>query len=468
MSSAAQQQWSVTPIHKRLKILTKARHRMAGMSAQFAGAISPALHRSRADTLAAELLPLLDACRFLERNAAATLQTRYLGGEGRPLWLRGVVAEIQRDALGHVLVIGPSNFPLFVPGVQVLQALAAGNRVTWKPGTGGGNVAELVATALNESGLPSGLLSVTSDTVDAAYLALAEGPDKVIFTGSAEAGKDVLFKLAETLTPAVMELSGADAVIVLPSADLRRAAKAIAFGLRLNGAAACISPRRLLATGDTMAALLPSLERELAAIPTITLSTQTAAVLRELLDQAVATGATLLGTWNPAQQRPLLVASALPTMPVTRSDIFAPVLSLFTVSTVPKIPDVYAECPYALAVSIFGNQSEARSLATKLRAGSVVINDLIVPTADPRTPFGGRGASGYGTTRGAEGLLEMTAPKIVTVQHGKSIRNWLPTTAKHEPLFEGMIRSSHGHAWIERLKGLRQLITASRGIDNKG
>jgi len=155
-------------------------------------------------------------------------------------------------------------------------------------------------------------------------------------------------------------------------------------------------------------------------------------------------------------------------MPVTHSDIFAPVLSLFTVSTVPKIPEVYTECPYALTVSIFGNESEARNLATKLRAGSVLINDLIVPTADPRVSFGGRGASGYGTTRGAEGLLEMTAPKTVSVQHAKSIRNWLPTTAKHEPLFEGMIRSSHGLNWIERLRGLRQLITASRDVDNKG
>ena len=182
VSSVAQQRWSETPIAKRLKILKGARHRMAAMPEQFAAAISPALSRTAADTLVAELMPLLDACRFLEREAATILQARVLGSAGRPMWLRGVEAEIRRDAVGHVLVIGPSNFPLFLPGVQVLQALAAGNRVTWKPGAGGREVAELVAGALTEAGLPHGLLKVTGDTIDAAYEALAEKPDKVVFT----------------------------------------------------------------------------------------------------------------------------------------------------------------------------------------------------------------------------------------------------------------------------------------------
>ncbi len=437
---------------------------MAAMPERFAAAISPTLARTPADTLVAELLPLLDACRFLELNAARILQTRVLGSAGRPRWLRGVAAEIRRDALGHVLVIGPSNFPLFLPGVQALQALAAGNSVTWKPGSGGRDVAELVAAALTEAGLPQGLLTVTADSVDAAYQALAERPDKVAFTGSAEAGKDVLTKLAESATPAVMELSGADAVIVLPGADLERVAKAVAFGLRLNGGATCMSPRRLLAIGDTMTALVPLLERELADVPAVTLLERTGEMLHGLLDQAVTTGAVLRGVLKPAQQRPLLIASALPTMAIANSDIFAPVLSLITVSTVPKFPDVYAECPYALTVAIFGDERAALALGEKLRAGTILINDLIAPTADPRVPFGGRGASGYGATRGTEGLLEMTAAKTVIVRRGRSLRHWLPTSAQHIPLFEGAILAAHGPTMIARLDGLRAMIGAGRKL----
>ena len=186
--------------------------------------------------------------------------------------------------------------------------------------------------------------------------------------------------------------------------------------------------------------------------------------MRGLLNQAVATGATLRGEFDPSQQKPLLVTSALPTMPVTCTDIFAPVLSLMTVSTVPKFPDVYAECPYALTVSIFGDEDEARGLAKKLRAGTVLINDVIVPTVDPRVPFGGRGASGYGVTRGAEGLLEMTAPKTVLVRRGKSVQHWLPTTTAHAAMFAGAIRTSHGRTWFERLGGVRQMMSGGRGL----
>ena len=70
--------------------------------------------------------------------------------------------------------------------------------------------------------------------------------DKVIFTGSSENGRDVLDELAETNTPAVMELSGEDAVIVFADADLDLVVRALRFGTRLNGGETCIAPRRLI------------------------------------------------------------------------------------------------------------------------------------------------------------------------------------------------------------------------------
>lgn len=430
------------------------------MGAAFADAISPLLARTKADTLCAELLPLLDACKFLERSAEDILRPRRPGGEGQPWWLFGVTVEVEHDPLGHVLIIGPSNFPLFLPGTQTLQALAAGNSVTWKPGSGGCAVAALVEQALLQSGLPIGLLTVTSDTVDAAYDALNELPNKVIFTGSSESGKDVLTKLAESATPAAMELSGADAVIVLPSADLKRVAKALAFGLRLNGAAACMSPRRLLALGDTMTALLPLLERELADVPAVALPERAQVKLQELVAQAVSRGALLRGELNPQQQRPLLIGGALPTMDIAHADIFAPVLSLITVSTVGKFADVYAECPYALTVAIFGDEALAREIGSGLRAGVLLVNDLMVSTVDPRVPFGGRGASGYGVTRGVEGLLEMTVPKTVLARRGKSTRRYEATGPAHLEMFEGILGVAHGGSWKQKIVGVRSLLQA--------
>jgi acyl-CoA reductase-like NAD-dependent aldehyde dehydrogenase len=441
---------------------------MAARSIEFTAAISPALARNKSDTLLAELLPLLDACKFLEREAQRLLRPRKLGLSGRPLWLGGLCAEVHREPLGHVLVIGPANFPLFVPGVQVLQALAAGNTVTWKPGNGGAAVAELVAQSLRAAGLPEAALTVTGESIDAARSALAARPDKVVFTGSSDNGRAVLATLAASATPAVMELSGADAIVVMPTADLSAVAKAVAFGLRLNGGAVCMSPRRLFATRATLTALRPLLETELDEVPPAALESHTAERLRSMLDEAVAAGAAVRGELRPGAQKPLLVDAANARMSIARSDIFAPVISLLEVQSMLHVPDLYAHCDYALTVAIFcarGDEPKARTLARMLKAGTVLVNDVIAPTVDPRIPFGGRGASGYGVTRGAEGLLEMTAVKTLLVRRGQSkiyMRHLEPTRDADVPLFAAMIAATHGGGLKRRWAALQQVVQSSR------
>ncbi len=459
---AVQLQWAAKTIAQRLVILRGARHRMAAQAELFAAAISSDLARSPADTLVAELLPLLDAMRFLERQAARILAPRPLGSAGRPIWLAGLRSEVQRIPLGHILVIGPANFPLFLPGVQVIQALAAGNAVTWKPGLGGERVARLVLLALREAGLPLGLLRVTGEHVEDAQAALAERPDKVIFTGSFPSGRQVLAKLAETATPAVMELSGADAVIILPSADLTLAARAIAFGLRFNGAEVCMSPRRLVATADVWRELRPLLQEELGKIAPVFLKPRTSAFLQQLLQEAQSQGATLVGTFAPEAQRPILVQGVQPEMTIATSNLFAPVLSILEAPSVLHLPEIVNRSPYALSAAIFGAVGEARALGEQLRVGTVVVNDLIAPTADPRVPFCGRGKSGFGATRGAEGLLEMTAVKTVLVRRQGKARHFNLVGMRELPLFAGLIGTLHGGSLRERFGALRRLAGAGR------
>ena len=461
--NATHASWAATPLQDRLAVLRAARHHMAAQPEAFAAAISPQLARTQADTLVSELLPLLDACKFLEKNAERLLAPRRLGRAGRPFWLSGISAEVHREPLGHILVIGPANFPLFLPGTQVLQALAAGNTVTWKPGSGGGQVAAMMAAALYAAGFPPHALAVTDDTVEAAQAALAQGADKVVFTGAAGTATDILTKLAATATPAVVELSGADAIVVMPSADLDLVARAVAYGLRLNGGAVCMSPRRLFATPETLAALRPQLLQALGEVPPVPLSHRTSDQLRTLVESAVAEGARTLGVFAPEAQSPLLIDHATPHMEITRSDIFAPVLSLLEVPTLLHLQQAYAACPYALTASIFcarADEKKARMLASTLRAGTVLINDIIAPTADPRVPFSGRGASGYGATRGAEGLLEMTAVKTLLVRRGGQARHLKPTTNADVPVFSALIRSAHAGTWRERLRGLRELLSS--------
>jgi acyl-CoA reductase-like NAD-dependent aldehyde dehydrogenase len=462
---AAEGMWAATGVRDRLQVLRRARLMMAAQANEFASDVSPELARSKADTLVTEVLPLLDACRFLERNAEKILRPRKLGRAGRAFWLHGVDAEIRREPVGHVLVIGPANFPLFLAGTQVLQALAAGNRVTWKPGAGGRAVALRLAHILEEAGVPAGTLRVTEDSIAAGQEALTGAPDKVIFTGSQRAGSAVLRELAKSNTPAVVELSGADAIIVMPSADLAVVAQAVAFGLRLNGGAVCMSPRRLFASAATLEALRPRLFEALHTVDAVTLHDAIAERLKAMVEEAVGAGGVMHGTLMPEAQRPLVMDRGSAEMAIAQSDIFAPVITLIETSSLLHLEKAYERCPYALTAAIFcgaDDMRKARMLAKTLRAGTVLINDVIAPTADARVPFGGRGASGYGVTRGAEGLLEMTAVKTLLVRKRGSTRHYAATTDADAPLFLGLIRTMHGRSLGDRFAGLKQLIQFGR------
>ena len=119
-------------------------------------------------------------------------------------------------------------------------------------------------------------------------------------------------------------------------------------------------------------------------------------------------------------------------------------------------------CPFGLGAAVFTRDvRRGEEVASQLRAGAVVINDVIAPTAHPATPFGGRGSSGWGVTQGEEGLLAMTVPQVVSVRRG-SFRPHVDEGLKPNPatadVTRGLLRFSHARTLGERWRGLRQLI----------
>ena len=134
---AAQVRWSCTPPVRRLELIRELRRLITENAAQLAEASAGARRRPALESLTAEVLPLVEACRFLERTAKKLLAPRRLGRRGLPLWLAGLRSEIHREPYGVVLIIGPGNYPLLLPGVQLIQALVAGNAVLLKPGVSG-------------------------------------------------------------------------------------------------------------------------------------------------------------------------------------------------------------------------------------------------------------------------------------------------------------------------------------------
>lgn len=378
----AAQAWRETPVQARLSIVHRARRIIAGDAVALASTLGAL--RPPADTLVSEVLPLLEAARFLEREAPALLAPRRLGRRGRPTWLAGVASEVRREPCGVVLIVGPANYPLFLPGVQLLQALVAGNGVCVKPALGFAAPVQALCQTLRRAGLPEFLVVVLDDSVAAGQDAVRAGFDRIVLTGSAETGRAVLRAAADTLTPCTMELSGDDPVFVLAGADLPLAAACIGYGTRLNDGRTCIAPKRVFAP----AGLAPALER--------------------------------------------LLADACPSPP-----------PIVPVRDEEDALRQAARSPYALGAAIFGPEPTARSLAARVNAGCVLINDVIVPSADPRLPFGGRGRSGFGVTRGAEGLLEMTVLKSIAGRRGRFRPHLDPPRRTDDAFFAALISVLH-------------------------
>jgi acyl-CoA reductase-like NAD-dependent aldehyde dehydrogenase len=459
---AAQARWAATPLSERLARVRELRRLIAEHAPLLAEASASARQRPALESLTAEVLPLAEACRFLERDAAKLLAPRRLGSRGLPLWLAGVRSEVRREPCGVVLIIGPGNYPLLLPGVQLIQALVAGNAVLLKPGVGGSFAARALIEIIHLAGFDSHLVALLPESTEAARSAIEARPDKVLFTGSAATGEKILAQLAPHLIPATMELSGCDAVIVRADADLDLVVKALTFGLTLNNGGTCMAPKRVFVHRSIATELEGRLARAFPGRGSIQLTSAATEQLRPLLDEAVAHGAHFIAGGRADDgsiQTPVILAGVSPSAQLLREDIFAPVLALVTVSDDADAIFRTNNCPYALGASIFTrDESTARAIAASITAGVVSINDLIIPTADARLPFGGRQRSGFGVTRGAEGLLELTALKVVTVSRSKVRPAFDPSHPKDEAMFQAYLGVTHGRGLLQRARALLALM----------
>lgn len=477
----AQLSWSQQRVSARASILAKVRTKIVEHRRELAGLIESPQRQDYRETVTSELLPLADSAKWIGKSARRVLAPRHLDGGGAPWWLGRLSTSVYRVPYGLVMVIGTWNYPLFLSGVQILHALAAGNAVVFKPAPGCEEVSRRFVELLVESGVPEGLIVLLDSSVEAAQAALECGVDKVVMTGSSQSGRKVLHRLSETLTPSTMELSGCDAMYVLPGADMHRVCDLLMFGLRLNGGATCMAPRRVFLprkSSEVFHRLLAErLERPEQSSWTTSVSAATYSQLWDGISDALAKGAKIFSgsSRQPASRSNSAAAIEEPQrvttghivltdvttdMELCSADIFAPLIMIIPIEDWTDALRADAQCPYALSASIFGPREDALRIVKFISAGSISINDVIVPTADPRVPFGGRGESGFGVTRGNEGLLEMTTPKVVALRLG----NWLPHAKlplpSDESLLDGILQFTHAKGFRPRLMGLVQIIKA--------
>tara|TARA_R110002096_G_scaffold273422_9_gene467295 strand:- start:31863 stop:33314 length:1452 start_codon:yes stop_codon:yes gene_type:complete len=410
---------------------------------------------SEAEIVATEMLPFFAACQFLEANAARILRPRKLSGRGRPRWLGAARSRVERAPWGVVLILAPSNYPFFLGATQVIQAAVAGNTVLFKPAPNCSGPAQILGRWMEEAGFPPNLLQILPERVQAADEALKSGVDKVLLTGGSETGRSVLSACAPHLIPATMELSGMDAMIVRADADAGRVAKAVSFGLSVNRGKTCIAPRRIFVHRKIYPKVLESLTERL---KSTAFEAGLAGKLETVIKSAIEANAKVIsGNYIPAESRLPMLLNAVPSdSPLWLGDHFAAVAALQIVDSDEEALDLLGESGFALGVSIFSEDvAAADRLQRDIIAGVVTINDVIAPTADPRLPFGGRRTSGFGVTRGKEGLLEFTTPRVVIERRSNS---WAPHLEAEHPtdhqLFLQFVRMGHSRKFSDRIRGL--------------
>jgi acyl-CoA reductase-like NAD-dependent aldehyde dehydrogenase len=467
-----QEAWARLPVRERLRPVRAFRRLLVRDCDRLCTAVGRDLGKTPDEALAGDVLPLADACRFLERDAARLLRPRRVPVRGRPLWLFGQADVVHHRPRGLVGLIGTWNYPLLLNGVPLLHALTAGNGVVWKPSEVAPASAAALFALLEPAGFPAGLVELLEPT-RAAGQELAEADvDHVAFTGSSATGRALAATLGRRLVSSTLELSGCDAMFVLDDADVDLAARAAWFGANLNRGQTCLAVRRAFVHRSLYPAFVEVLKPLAAKAPPARLALPGQVDQADrLVGEAVAEGAQVLaapGTAGGKEGEPLcpprVVLDARPEMALCREASFAPLLAVLPFDTVEEALRMDAHCPYGLGVSVFTRRPErAEALAAKLRTGMVAVNDVIVSTAHPGTPFGGRGASGWGVTQGAEGLLEMTVPQVVSVRGGRYRPHYDMAPgrdADQAELLRAFLDVGHGETLGRRLGGVVRLARA--------
>ncbi|MGW1209596.1 aldehyde dehydrogenase family protein [Streptomyces sp. NPDC002499] len=372
------------------------------------------------------------AANILREAAAAITAPR---GEVLSAQEQGALGLAVREPLGVVAAFAPWNAPVILGVRAVAAPLAAGNTVVVKPSEDAPLACGfLVADVLREAGLPDGVLNVvTNAPEDAAEIAEALIADErvraVNFTGSTNVGRIIGEHAARHLKPAVLELGGKNAVLVLADADVDYAVDAVTFSVFMNAGQICMSGDRILVHESLaeeftakFAAKVASLQAGDPSDPHTVVgplvSTSAARRVAGLVGDAVAKGAkVVVGGGEPAEAvHPATVLSEVPKdAELYYAEAFGPVCVLDTFADDATAVAAANDTDNGLTCGIITeNATHGLAVARRIRTGIVHINDQSVAD-EPQAPFGGAKASGYGRFGGRWGIEAFSNTRWVTI-----------------------------------------------------
>ncbi|AMM31918.1 aldehyde dehydrogenase [Sinomonas atrocyanea] len=365
------------------------------------------------------------ACAVWTRNAANTVlepEVVFEAGAAR--------SEVHYDALGVVGAIGPWNWPMMITVWQIAPSLRMGNTVVAKPSSFTPLSVLALAEIFNRH-LPQGVLTVVSgDREVGAAIAAHRGLDKIMFTGSTEAGRKIVASSAQNLARLTLELGGNDAGIVLPGTDVTGIAENLFWGCFINTGQTCAALKRLYvhdSVYDDVVEALAELARALPMGPGLQdgnvlgpLQNQSQFdIVKDLVDDARARGARIVAGGEPAPElgplfyKATVVADIEDGARLVDEEQFGPAIPVIRYTDVDDAIRRANASEQGLGASVWSDDLDAAVAVAKLvQAGTVWINQH--GTLNPDVPFGGTKQSGYGQEFGVAGLKAVAAPKVIS------------------------------------------------------
>lgn len=379
-------------------------------------------------TAANEMTISADNLRFFAGAA------RVMDGRAAGEYMRGYTSQIRREAIGVTSGIVPWNYPLFIAIWKIAPAVATGNVVIVKPAE------ETPLTALKFAELiddvfPPGVVNIIAGTGESVGNALVRhrGIDMVSMTGSAETGRLVAERAANTLKRVHLELGGKAPVIVLSDADVKAAAKVVALGGYVNTGQDCGAACRVLVDDSVYDAFMDELTTQVAAItygdpaegvidmgPVI--SEQQYRTVLDFIDKAVSEGAKVEVGGSAPERRgyfiePTVITNVEQSSQIVQDEVFGPVVTVQRFKDEDLAIEMANDTAYGLAASVHTyDLRRAHKFSKALNVGTVWVNDHIPVLSE--MPWGGFKASGYGKDMSAYALEEYTQIKHVMTRWG--------------------------------------------------
>lgn len=365
------------------------------------------LHKSYEEAYMTELSILYGELRNHRRHLRRWMRP---ARRSTPLKMFPSSSRIVSEPLGTTLIIAPWNYPVQLLLNPLIGAISAGCTAVLKPSPYVPNVSRVVAQMIRE-------------TFDERYIALVEGNrevntallrerfDLIFFTGSPALGRVVMEAASKHLTPVVLELGGKSPCIIDRTADLRTAAKRIAWGKTLNAGQTCIAPDYLLIHSSVKESFVEEYRRALRELHGDD-PQQSAHFVRMVNERAfdrvsgyLKEGRVRLGGRTDRADRyiePTLLDDVPLDSLLMQEEIFGPVLPMVEFEQLEEAVRFVSEGEKPLALYYFGAKKRGREVLRRTSSGGACLNDTIMHIANERLPFGGVGNSGMGAYHGHE------------------------------------------------------------------